>query len=401
MIPAWFDARYYFTSKLQSLQKHDASYTKERLEETLLTVGFIGDEGLYQHFVLYGQYEDVSPNIFFDPILYYTAKATDFYNISTITQEQYNNIVSAIHAFGLNAWSHYSLYGWHEGLNPSNRFDTQYYLQLKLTDLQKIHTTFELFDLIHAFTTIHLNPIEHYYMYGIQENFISDVKILTVEDPIFLPSLPSPLWFENDYYFSSLLQQLQTTDFAYTEELLRMELQQTGYDYTNLYTHFIDIGQSKDIAPNVFFDPAVYYGEKAAFDYKTQLVDKEQYYNTYSTLQQAGLNAWSHYSMYGWHEGVNPSTNFDTQTYLELKLADMQKTNPEFTLSELIADFVVADLNPVEHYLLFGIHEGFIHDESVLKVSDAATVLFLKENTLDIDIVGIQAEYSPYETEGV
>jgi len=45
--------------------------------------------------------------------------------------------------------------------------------------------------------------------------------------------------------------------------------------------------------------------------------------------------------MFGWHEGRDPSAGFDTTGYLA--------ANP---------DVAAAGVNPLDHYLMFGVYEG-------------------------------------------
>ena len=53
------------------------------------------------------------------------------------------------------------------------------------------------------------------------------------------------------------------------------------------------------------------------------------------------MNPLTHYDQSGWHEGRDPSVNFDTTEYLNH-----------------YPDVAAAQINPLVHYLQFGIHEG-------------------------------------------
>jgi serralysin len=61
----------------------------------------------------------------------------------------------------------------------------------------------------------------------------------------------------------------------------------------------------------------------------------------YKDVAAAGMNPFTHYLEYGWHEGRDPSRNFDTAGYLKL-----------------YPDVTAAGINPLEHYLEFGVFEG-------------------------------------------
>ena len=58
-------------------------------------------------------------------------------------------------------------------------------------------------------------------------------------------------------------------------------------------------------------------------------------------MAAAGVNPLDHYNEFGWHEGRDPSVNFDTTDYLAH-----------------YPDVAAAHVNPLAHFLNFGIHEG-------------------------------------------
>jgi hypothetical protein len=70
-------------------------------------------------------------------------------------------------------------------------------------------------------------------------------------------------------------------------------------------------------------------------------VDDAGYLATYTDVRNAGINPLDHYHQFGWHEGRDPSVNFDTNSYLA--------ANP---------DVAAAGVDPLAHFLRFGIHEG-------------------------------------------
>jgi len=82
------------------------------------------------------------------------------------------------------------------------------------------------------------------------------------------------------------------------------------------------------------------------------LVDAQFYYDTYQDVAQAGVDAFTHYMTFGWHEGRDPDALFDTSYYLDHN-----------------ADVAAAGVNPMEHYLLSGAKEG--RDPSALFDTDA------------------------------
>ena len=59
------------------------------------------------------------------------------------------------------------------------------------------------------------------------------------------------------------------------------------------------------------------------------------------TWRPRGINPLDHYNNFGWHEGRDPSLDFDTTSYLA--------ANP---------DVAAAHVNPLVHYFEFGFAEG-------------------------------------------
>jgi len=85
---------------------------------------------------------------------------------------------------------------------------------------------------------------------------------------------------------------------------------------------------------------------------QSPLVDAQFYYATYTDVAQAGIDPTEHYMTFGWHEGRDPDALFDTSYYLDHN-----------------ADVAAAEVNPMEHYLAFGAKEG--RDPSALFDTDA------------------------------
>jgi serralysin len=56
---------------------------------------------------------------------------------------------------------------------------------------------------------------------------------------------------------------------------------------------------------------------------------------------EAGVNPLEHYMTFGWKEGRDPSTEFDTSDYLAA-----------------YTDIAAAGINPLAHYLHYGIYEA-------------------------------------------
>jgi hypothetical protein len=159
--PAWFNDDAYMQSRAGGT---DTSAVKE----AFFNAGFIGRDGDYVHFQLYGQYEDASPSSLFNAEYYYRSKAAQFYNrdISQVTEELAGNMRQAIKGAGMNAWTHYQQYGSNEGVDASIQFDTEAYMQAKLNQMQRSNPGYTMDQLEHDFAQAGLGAVAHYEAYG-------------------------------------------------------------------------------------------------------------------------------------------------------------------------------------------------------------------------------------------
>lgn len=183
-----FDDDYYFTQKLNAMKATDSTYTAEKLTATLANAGFSGKWGLFAHFALYGQYEDLSPTGYFDVEDYYTAKAAQMFATDTVTAEQYMFTKTTIADAGMSAWGHYTEYGHKEGVNPSNTFDCARYKAAKLADMQKTDPAATMYTLDTALELAGLSPVAHYILYGKREGFIQEAS-LACANPVNPPDI--------------------------------------------------------------------------------------------------------------------------------------------------------------------------------------------------------------------
>lgn len=170
---AWFDYNGYMANKLVQLQKADsaAGWDMVKLVKAFADAGFVGDVGAEQHFQAHGQYEDVAPNAFFNATEYYRAKAADFYKYDDPKKVSDLDAVSiqvAIKDAGMSAWSHYEKFGSTEKINPSNSFDTEAYMNAKLTALNSVKDgkQYTLTEVYEAFKAANLSALEHFMIYG-------------------------------------------------------------------------------------------------------------------------------------------------------------------------------------------------------------------------------------------
>lgn len=171
--------------------------------------------------------------------------------------------------------------------------------------------------------------------------------------------MATPSWFESQVYFQNKLEQLGPD---WDAAKLETALKDAGYsmDADGLYKHFQDWGNAERISPNNLFNVAEYLQAKAE---QLNAEGGDKVWDPASVLaaiEAAGLTVWDHYTQYGMYEGVNPSNQFDTDAYLDAKLAELQANEPEknWTKDSMLDAFKEAGLNPLEHYSLYGKEEG-------------------------------------------
>ena len=147
-----------------------SAWNELTLKKAFSDAGYSSDaNGLYQHFVDYGNAENVSPSTYFNVNQYMTAKAAQFYKVSSPTSFQIQAMYDTFAAQGLTAWDHYTKYGWQEDINPSVKFDTAKYMEDKLAQMQIQDPAYTMDELKAAFKDNGLSPIEHYFLYGKDE----------------------------------------------------------------------------------------------------------------------------------------------------------------------------------------------------------------------------------------
>lgn len=177
--------------------------------------------------------------------------------------------------------------------------------------------------------------------------------------------MSAPAWFNYETYVSNKLAQLQASepDANWTAESMQAAFTAAGYsnDADGMYRHFVEWGNAENVSPSPYFVVSEYMANKLA---QMQAAEPDAGWDM-AKLEQAfkdaGLSAWDHYELYGQDEGISPSSLFDTEAYLAAKLAQLQATEPDAgweTVDQVVDAFQAAGLNPVEHYMLYGINEN-------------------------------------------
>lgn len=182
--------------------------------------------------------------------------------------------------------------------------------------------------------------------------------------------MSAPAWFNYETYVSNKLAQLQAADpdqyGSYTVAELEAGMQAAGYanNADGMYQHFVEYGNAENVSPSPYFVVSEYLANKLA---QLQAADPAQYGSLTVTdvangFAEAGLSAWDHYTQYGQAEGVSPSSSFDTNAYLTAKLEQLKTLDPaqygEYTVEDVANGFAAAGLNPIEHYMLYGVNEN-------------------------------------------
>ena len=152
----------------------------------------------------------------------------------------------------------------------------------------------------------------------------------------------------------------------------------------------MQFGASEDVAPNAYFNANEYYYAKAAQYFGVETASATQAAAVAKLIQDAGMNAWTHYQKYGSDEGVNPSNAFDADAYLAAKAAAMGGDWTADSIAKAIAD---NGMTVLEHYLTFaGTGEGEVPAGATYPVSGGVVVTEPIYLTMGQDVLSGTAE---------
>ena len=197
-VPTWFEEKNYLNNKAVQLNATKFNDKTDWTADSALAAIEAAGMSAYEHFVAYGNVENISPNPMFNVAEYLAAKAAQLNSDPDEPKSDWTeaDVLAAFNDAGLTAWDHYTQYGMYEGINPSNQFDASAYFTAKLAQLQaaepdKGWTEESMLD---AFKDAGLNPLEHYAQYGKDEGLSvppvpSDERVVTDFDP-YTPSNP-------------------------------------------------------------------------------------------------------------------------------------------------------------------------------------------------------------------
>lgn len=197
-VPTWFEEKNYLNNKASQLNAVNFDDKNDWTADSALAAIEAAGMSAYEHFVAYGNTENISPNPMFNVAEYLAAKAAQLNSDPDEPKSDWTeaDVLAAFNAAGLTAWDHYTQYGAYEGVNPSNQFDTSDYFTAKLAQLQAAEPdkgwTEE--SMLAVFKESGLNPLEHYAQYGKDEGLSAptvpaDERVITDFDP-YTPSHP-------------------------------------------------------------------------------------------------------------------------------------------------------------------------------------------------------------------
>lgn len=214
--------------------------------------------------------------------------------------QYYKSQIASKGIYAKNFIEHYLTEGWTSGLNPHPCFDTDFYLK----------NNSDLKDLI-------IHPFLHFIMYGYREH------------------------------------RFTRADFSLSEyRLLHPEIE--GSDINPLKHYTLTYG--KIAQPKAPLKNSPLPDEPSEFDIPTilakakalKLFDFEWYKTTYNPAFTSELDAFKDYLHKSRFSPVNPSTNFDSETYLRCNI-----------------DVFHAQISPLFHYLISGKKEGRTYSNAV------------------------------------
>ena len=207
--------------------------------------------------------------------------------------------------------------------------------------------------------------------------------------------MSAPAWFNYATYVANKLAQLQSADpeAGWTSESLQAAFTAAGYsnDADGMYQHFVDWGNAENVSPSPYFVVSEYMANKLAQLQSAEPAAGWDMTKLEQAFKDAGLSAWDHYTLYGQDEGISPSSLFDNNAYLAAKLAQLQSAQPDAgweSVDQVVDAFQAAGLNPIEHYMLYGVSEALTYTP-VAPVDPETPVT--NELTVDRDVLNLGA----------
>lgn len=230
----------------------------------------------------------------------------------------------------------------------------------KIENIAFTDTTVSFESLWGAIKGINLNSINLSYLGSVAAEKIQSMMdlsghALNLEN--MYSSFQTPGWFDGTTYMAN---KLKATPGMNLSSLSNAFESANFFGSDGEFIHFAQYGQWEDVSPLSTFDADYYYKAKAASFNKVDIskVTDAQALEMKTAINNAGMNAWSHYTQYGTKEGIDGSASFDTSAYMAEKLQQVHQTNPNMTMDQLCDAFAAAGLNAAAHYEAYGKAEG-------------------------------------------
>ena len=264
MVPAWFNSETYLSNKLEAL---GSGWDMNSLLQAFASAGYDNSsEGMYRHFLEYGNKENISPNDLFDVAVYKANKLAQLQSDQAYSNFSLDDLDRVMEQSGMSYWDHYTKYGMREGVNPSDKFDTNIYLQNKLTQLQNADpsSSWDANKLLDVFESLGMNPVMHYSLYGKSENInttsITDPTPQPVSSWPYVPSEGNVIYGTEN---GDIIQGTAENDIIYgmsgndwiTGESAEESDGNTYLNYTKYSSDYIDGGNGDD---HIFADGYTY-----------------------------------------------------------------------------------------------------------------------------------------------
>ena len=247
-----------------------------------------------------------------------------------------------------DAIRHYCQHGWREGRNPSANFETRHYLAT-YSDVRNAN----------------INPFWHYVVIGAsekrratgeQEEAVSseqiDVEVETIrksglfDEALYRSTYPD-LQPQDDairHYCQHGWREGRNPSANFETRHYLATYSDVRNANINPFWHYVVIGASEKRRATGEREEAI-SSEQIDVEVETirksGLFDESFYRSMYPDLRPPPDDAVRHYCEYGWHEGKNPSDNFDTVSYLAA-----------------YSDIRNANMNPFWHYVVAGASES-------------------------------------------
>jgi large repetitive protein len=227
----------------------------------------------------------------------------------------YDSQYHDVYLAGIDPEAHYAANGWHEGRNPDPYFNTNYYLSNN-PDV----------------AAAHINPLDHYDANGWREGRNPGPNFNTVDYELANPDVAAA-------HVDPLAQYLSAGEL---ENRVIFPANAGTDGPVNGFDPAYYLANNPDVAA-AHVNPLQHYlvygwheGRNPSADFNTN------YYESHNPdVAAAGIDPLLHYDQYGWHEGRDPAAVFSTNGYLTT-----------------YTDVAAAGINPLQHFLQYGMAEG-------------------------------------------